>query len=88
LILLALATLVTFRLFALLVTLPTLCPLCPWNHVFTWIALLACGLIVRDNGFSLRGLGAIRSDVALALVPFMAAHMFWLVSSDEWRRWP
>ena len=44
---LVIATLFTFRFFWLLVHLDAFCPLCPWNHLLTYIALVAAFLIWR-----------------------------------------
>jgi uncharacterized membrane protein len=45
---LAVASLFTLRFWSLLVRLPALCPLCPWNHLFTYLALVAACLVWRD----------------------------------------
>jgi uncharacterized membrane protein len=83
---LAVASLITLRFWALLVRLPALCPFCPWNHVFTYIALVACALVWRaaprrresdaESPTPWRALGL---HAALSIAPLVLCNGLWAI---------
>jgi uncharacterized membrane protein len=77
------ASLFTLRFWWLLVHLSALCPFCPWNHVFTYIAFVACALVWRGEATPEREVAtpwrSLAGHAVLSIAPLILCNALWAI---------
>lgn len=77
------ASLLTLRFWWLLVHLSALCPFCPWNHVFTYVAFVACALVWRGeappDADAHTPWRALAVHAAVSIAPLILCNALWAI---------
>lgn len=78
---LGVASVFTLRFWWLLLHLAALCPFCPWNHVFTYVAFVACALVWRaePRADERPPWSALAVHAAVSIAPLIVCNALWAI---------